>query len=112
MVFFENMKKPFHSNPHLLIQSMCVVVIFLGLSISSLSYSEPMSSTINFMANTKVEILPSDNQVINHTPERKHILIEESRGLSGFFILGIVINVIMIIVFAWWFIGQWRQSKK
>jgi len=112
MVFFKNMKKSFHSSPHLMIQILCVVVFFLSLSISSPSYSEPTSSTINSMANTNVEIRPSDNQVRNNTPERKHILIEDSRGLSGFFILGIVINVIMIIVFAWWFVGQWRQSKK
>lgn len=46
----------------------------------------------------------------NHS--EKKILIDNSRGLSAFFILGIVINIIMIITFGWWFSKEWRRSKK
>ena len=106
------MKRLFYSSSHLIIWILYIIVFFLCLSISSLSYSEPTNSTINSIAKTKNEIPPSDLQVIKHTPEKKHILVEDSRGLSGFFILGIVINIIMVIVFSWWFISQWRQSKK
>lgn len=48
--------------------------------------------------------------VDNHT--RKTTLNNDSRGLSGFFILGIVINIIMIIIFGRWFIKEWRSPKK
>jgi len=41
----------------------------------------------------------------------KKILIEESREMSPFFKLGIAINIIMILVFAWWFRKEWRSKK-
>lgn len=41
----------------------------------------------------------------------RKILIEESREMSPFFKIGIAINIIMIIFFAWWFSTQWRAKK-
>ena len=41
----------------------------------------------------------------------KKILIEESREMSPFFKLGIAINIIMILVFSWWFRKEWRSRK-
>ena len=43
---------------------------------------------------------------------RKATLNDDSRGLSGFFILGIIINIIMIITFGWWFSKEWRRQRK
>jgi len=45
------------------------------------------------------------------TPTRKEIIVDESRGLSAFFILGIAINIIMAVTFGWWFSKEWRRSK-
>jgi len=45
-------------------------------------------------------------------PDRKTTLINDSRGLSAFFVLGIAINIIMAITFAWWFSSEWRKTKK
>ena len=56
--------------------------------------------------------VPNANQTTLNTPTRKDILIDDSRGLSAFFILGIVINIIMAVTFAWWFSKEWRKSKK
>jgi len=41
----------------------------------------------------------------------KKILIEKSREMSPFFKIGIAINILMIIFFAWWFSTQWRAKK-
>jgi len=46
------------------------------------------------------------------TPNKKKVLNEESRELSAFFILGIIINIIMIIIFVWWFSSEWQKNKK
>lgn len=43
---------------------------------------------------------------------RKHILNDEAKDLSGFFIIGIAINLIMAVSFAWWFTREWRRSRK
>ena len=46
------------------------------------------------------------------TTNRKNVLIEESREMSPFFKLGIAINIVMILVFGWWFSNQWRENNK
>ena len=47
-----------------------------------------------------------------NTHGKKATLNDDSRGLSGFFILGIIINIIMVITFGRWFSKEWRRSKK
>lgn len=98
-------------------------IMLTGVSTSFPAYSEPTHSA----AATPVELDSiSKNSAINNkttnstltiplsknTHNRKKVLIEESRGLSAFFIFGIAVNIIMAITFGWWFVGQWRQSKK
>ena len=46
------------------------------------------------------------------TIEIKKILIEDSREMSPFFKLGIAINIVMILLFGWWFSNQWREINK
>ncbi|MCW9030772.1 MAG: hypothetical protein OQK58_04730 [Gammaproteobacteria bacterium] len=41
----------------------------------------------------------------------KKILIEDSREMSPFFKLGIAINVVMVLVFGWWFSKEWRRRS-
>jgi len=69
----------------------------------------PSSTSVNDdkAANTK-QITP----ITQSKAGRKHILNDEAKDLSGFFILGIVINIIMGIAFTWWFSREWRRSKK
>jgi len=58
---------------------------------------------------------PNTNQNTSQAqsrPDRKNVLIDDSRGLSAFFMLGIIINIIMAVTFSWWFLREWRRSKK
>ncbi len=85
----------------------------MGYFLSFPAYSNPTSHLesrveINAVANNKI---PEEILTQKKTTHKK-ILIEDSRGLSAFFILGIAINIIMAITFAWWFTGEWRKSKK
>ena len=58
---------------------------------------------------------PGAHQIDETTTEikknEKKILIEESREMSPFFKLGIAINIVMVIIFSWWFSTQWRAKK-
>ena len=36
---------------------------------------------------------------------------DDSRELSAFFAIGIAINVILAIVFTWWFRKEWKKSS-
>lgn len=58
-------------------------------------------------SNHQQSIIPETN-----IHDRKATLNDDSRGLSGFFILGIIINIIMIITFSWWFTKEWRRQRK
>lgn len=42
--------------------------------------------------------------------ERKSPLKNESRDLSAFFYIGIGINIILALVFSWWFTREWRKT--
>lgn len=71
------------------------------------------NTTLN--SSTNKHKIPNSKQTT--TPEtnihnRKTTLNNDSRGLSGFFILGIIINIIMIITFSWWFSKEWRRQRK
>jgi len=87
--------------------------MFIGLAVIGFmspvsAYSTPSTTlTDDNTVNTKqsASIAPSK-------PDRKHILNDEGKGLSAFFILGIVINIFMAITFTWWFSREWRRSKK
>ena len=57
--------------------------------------------------NNKSTTIPETN-----IHNRKATLNDDSRGLSGFFILGIIINIVMLITFSWWFSKEWRGPKK
>lgn len=37
---------------------------------------------------------------------------DESRKLSIFFMIGIAINLIMMLLFAVWFVGQWKKQNE
>lgn len=59
--------------------------------------------------------MSNDNQstlAATSSHNRKTTLNDDSRGLSGFFIFGIIINIIMAVTFGIWFAKEWRRSKK
>ncbi|MCK4743829.1 MAG: hypothetical protein KAT25_08420 [Sulfuriflexus sp.] len=64
-----------------------------------------MTTEINKTANAP------EHSTLNPATGKKKILNDESRGLSAFFILGIIINIIMAVVFVRWFAREWRRSK-
>jgi hypothetical protein len=74
----------------------------ISTSPADLSNSTTMSETQATNRSSKDKSSPS-------THVKKNTL---TRGLSGFFILGILINIVMVSIFAWWFSRQWRQTKK
>ena len=37
---------------------------------------------------------------------------EARKDLTGFFVIGIIINVLLIMLFLIWAVGQWRKTKK
>ena len=108
----KNLTFLYQHNSFLQIVSICLmlVILFPGLPV----HAEPIYSKQAISTATNNETVTSDLNTphARNTHNKKKVLIDDSRELSAFFILGIVINIIMIITFAWWFTGQWRQSKK
>ena len=71
------------------------------------------SPTSNTLVNKhKVTNKSQITHATNNNLARKTTLVDESRGLSAFFIFGIAINIIMAVTFGWWFSKEWRRSKK
>lgn len=107
-------KRQFHNRHESLMRDIFICIMLTGLSISFPTYSEPTHSAtatpieLNSTSTNSTLTIP----LSKNTHNRKKVLIEESRGLSAFFIFGIAINIVMAITFGWWFVGQWRQSKK
>jgi len=44
--------------------------------------------------------------------KQKHKSQTEPKELPVFFIIGIAINFAMMTTFAWWFVGEWRKTKR
>lgn len=97
--------------------SLALVCLALGgLMSPSLVYPDSTAlsqaittSTKNLETQNKTQSIP---EVQNKTNTKHQVLIDESRGLSAFFMLGIIINIIMAVTFAWWFSREWRRSKQ
>jgi len=79
---------------------------------STLTATLVNNTTPNTKQDPPQNISPHPIPLAQKNPGRKKILIDDSRGLSAFFILGIGINIVMVITFAWWFSSEWRKSKK
>jgi len=48
----------------------------------------------------------------NINPEKRKKILTGDRHLNKFFAIGLVINLIMMVSFAIWAVGQFRQHKK
>lgn len=108
----KNLTFPYQRNSFLQVLSICIMlaILFPGLPV----HAEPAYSkqAISTATNNKTVTSDLNTPHAKNTHTKKKVLIDDSRELSAFFILGIAINIIMIITFARWFAGQWRQSKK
>jgi len=108
----KNLTLLYQHNSFLQIVSICLMLVILlpGLPVNAEpTYSKQAISTAT---NNKTVTSDLNTTHAKNTHTKKKVLIDDSRELSAFFILGIAINIIMIIAFARWFAGQWRQSKK
>lgn len=100
------------------IQTVFISLALMGFFSIGPVYSDSINSMeIKIISDNLTNIHKTSNTnnvtpIANDLPDKKKILIDESRGLSAFFIFGIVINIIMAVTFAWWFSRQWRQTKK
>ncbi len=72
--------------------------------------SNPLSN--NIINKHKTPNANKSTSVTTRIHTQKNILVNDSRDLSAFFILGIIINIIMVITFGWWFSKEWRSLKK
>ena len=102
------------------LQQFIIPFVFFCLTLTGLllplaAYSDSTNSETRILENDSVNKTLHSKQsppLTHSSTDRKKILMDDSRGLSAFFILGIVINIIMVITFAWWFSSEWRKTKK
>ncbi|MDH5484869.1 MAG: hypothetical protein OEY43_06485 [Gammaproteobacteria bacterium] len=90
------------------------VLITLGtLSFNSAYASEASGLNTETTANTPA-ISPTTPQITSHDKDNNHKQydVNEKRELSAFFKVGLGINFVMLVVFIYWAVGQWRQNKK
>jgi hypothetical protein len=72
---------------------------------SSIDY--PDSAKINLTRN--IDSRHENNKQIQ--VHAKSSSADDSRGLSAFLAIGIAINIIMAIVFTWWFRREWKKNS-
>ena len=95
---------------------LSMVVTTQALALDS---SQTTHKSSNILNATNVEIKspehPINSAVPNNTgagvANHKDKSLSPKRELSAFFKIGIAINIAMILTFAYWFVGQWRQQK-
>ncbi len=78
---------------------LCVLSLIL-CSVGALGQTNTVSSS-------------TSNSVTPYVQEVSTAKLEEQeRELSGFFIIGMVINILVIVVFVIWAAGEWRKSNQ
>ena len=80
------------------------------LADSTLDDHLTLKTTENINIHKSPDVTHEKSHMINKN--RKKVLIEDSREMSPFFKLGIGINIVMILIFGWWFSTQWRANNK
>ncbi|HEY5734380.1 MAG TPA: hypothetical protein VIU36_06420 [Gammaproteobacteria bacterium] len=66
--------------------------------------SDPVSTRLSGNDRSRLMAAKQDHS------ERKSPLEDESRDKSVFFLIGIGINIILALVFSWWFTREWRKT--
>jgi len=92
-----------------IINSKIIYFIFLTCLISpNISFSSDANSETPANINTTQQ---TNNPSSNANQQKKEVLAAD-RELDSFFIIGLIINLIMMTSFAIWAAGQWRQNDK
>ncbi len=54
-------------------------------------------------------VTPSMSSVSGTAPRETE---EERKDLTGFFVIGMVLNILLLMLFLIWAVGQWRKTRK
>jgi len=126
MISFRRMKLPttsIHNKPHIwLLMTYLSLVSSLWIPTAAFSNTAGNGQASGNSTELSESTTTSRGQAINDpsskdyssslTHNNKTILNKDSRGLSTFLMIGIIINIVMASLFAWWFSIQWRKTKK
>ena len=109
-------KYPIRRQRQLHMLAICLTVTSLltpgSVHASSEPNNAPSATTSNRIVVDSTVTPTQDLTQTQSNVGRKHVLNDEAKDLSGFFIIGIVINLIMAVTFTWWFTREWRRSRK
>jgi hypothetical protein len=72
--------------------------------VASSEISDPVSTRLT--GNESSQLMATQQ----YQTERESPLKDEPRDLSAFFYIGIGINIILALVFSWWFTREWRKT--
>lgn len=102
---------------HIFQQKYTVFILSALIITGALSFNSAYASNTTEPTKTATEnntaLSPQTPQIAsnNKINNQKANSANEKRELSSFFIIGIGINFVMLLVFIYWAVGQWRQHK-
>jgi len=87
-------------------------IFIICLLIPNISFSNSQVSE-NHQVRTPATIQqPIDTSADSERTPKEREILSGDRELGPFFVIGLIINLVMITTFALWAIGQWRQNDK
>ncbi len=87
-----------------------VALVFLCLAFGA-SHAETTVATPSSQASVSQKT--GHEKPASQAPAKRRILREKPRQqLTGFFKIGIALNIAMMLTFAWWAVRQWRLTGK
>lgn len=95
---------------HALLAFPVLLVLAMG-SPAAANPSNPLQSTGSTQAVTVTDagsaaVMPAESDTAGAAID------DEGKDLTGFFVIGVVVNIIMIAAFLFWAAGQWRKTKQ
>lgn len=98
-----------------------IIILASAFFIHALSHAQPSVTTTGARPPTEysypAKISPTRNTDSQHENKKqiqapgKSSSTDDSRELSAFLAIGIAINIILAIVFTWWFRKEWKKSS-
>ena len=86
-------------------------IFIICLLIPNISFSNSQAND-NTQTETQAAQQAINTTANNKLTAQKKGILSSDRKLGGFFIIGLIINLIMMTAFAVWAFGQWRQNDK
>ena len=106
------MKSTRYQTLSLLIISATLVITSTLLFNTAQAESSNESITGVTTSSPSPAVLPPKIVANDKTNNQKESQPNEKRELSSFFKIGIGLNIVMLMAFIYWAVGQWRQNKK